>query len=152
MKLLFQPLRPFSTVVLQRAKKINKLIEDKRAASLIGGGTKRIDVQHKKVTTPKESMRRCINAIFPSFVKGKLTARERIELLLDPNSFREYDAFVEHNCHDFGMENNRIVGDGVITGSGEIYGRPVFVFSQDFTSYGGSLSKMHASKICKVNN
>jgi propionyl-CoA carboxylase beta chain len=80
-----------------------------------------------------------------------LTARERLELLLDQNSFREYDAFVEHSCHDFGMQNSKITGDGVITGSGLIHGRPVFVFSQDFTSYGGSLSKTHAMKICKVS-
>ena len=79
-----------------------------------------------------------------------MTARERLDLLLDDNSFREYDAFVEHDCHDFGMEKNRITGDGVVTGSGLIFGRPVFVFSQDFTSFGGSLSKMHATKICKI--
>lgn len=79
-----------------------------------------------------------------------MTARERLDLLLDPGSFREYDAFVEHQCVDFGMPNNKITGDGVVTGHGKINGRQVFVFSQDFTAFGGSLSKMHASKICKV--
>jgi len=79
-----------------------------------------------------------------------LTARERLDLLLDTGSFREYDTFVEHQCVDFGMEKNKITGDGVVTGYGRINGRLVFVFSQDFTAYGGSLSKMHAQKICKV--
>ncbi|KAF9205778.1 hypothetical protein BGZ49_003535 [Haplosporangium sp. Z 27] len=81
---------------------------------------------------------------------GKLTARERIELLLDAGSFREYDAFVEHNCVDFGMEKQKITGDGVVTGHGTINGRRVFLFSQDFTAFGGSLSNTHAQKICKV--
>ncbi|RKP12014.1 carboxyl transferase [Piptocephalis cylindrospora] len=96
---------------------------------MAGGGEKRVAAQH---------------------AKGKLTARERVDLFLDKGSFREYDAFVEHQCVDFGMEKNRITGDGVITGQGKVNGRPVFVFSQDFTAYGGSLSKMHAQKICKV--
>ncbi|KRX19822.1 Propionyl-CoA carboxylase beta chain, mitochondrial, partial [Trichinella nelsoni] len=104
-------------------------IEAKRKQSLLGGGEKRIDAQHKR---------------------GKLTARERIELLFDPNSFVEYDAFAEHNCTEFGMEKNKVPGDSVITGWGTIYGRRCFVFSQDFTVFGGSLSKIHAQKICKV--
>ncbi|OMJ17948.1 Propionyl-CoA carboxylase beta chain, mitochondrial [Smittium culicis] len=81
---------------------------------------------------------------------GKLTARERLELLLDEGSFKEYDAFVEHQCVDFGMEKNKITGDGVVTGVGKINGRVVYVFSQDFTSFGGSLSKTFAQKICKI--
>ncbi|KAJ3407136.1 hypothetical protein HDU80_009591 [Chytriomyces hyalinus] len=104
-------------------------IEAKRSEALLGGGQKRIDTQHSK---------------------GKLTARERIELLLDNSSFREYDAFVEHQCTDFGMEKQKITGDGVVTGHGTINGRLVYLFSQDFTAFGGSLSKMHAQKICKV--
>lgn len=104
-------------------------IEDKRAQGKLGGGLDRIAVQHRK---------------------GKLTARERIALLLDQGSFREYDAFVEHQCTDFGMEKLKVTGDGVITGHGLINGRDVYVYSQDFTSFGGSLSKMHASKICKI--
>uniref|UniRef100_A0A1I8JNM5 Propionyl-CoA carboxylase beta chain, mitochondrial n=1 Tax=Macrostomum lignano TaxID=282301 RepID=A0A1I8JNM5_9PLAT len=86
----------------------------------------------------------------PSTRKGKLTARERIELLMDPGSFREYDAFVEHDCIDFGMEKSKTPADSVVTGHGLIHGRPAFVFSQDFTVYGGSLSLAHAKKICKV--
>lgn len=79
-----------------------------------------------------------------------MTARERAELLLDPGSFNEYDTFVEHQCTDFGMDKNKIIGDGVVTGHGTINGRRVFTFSQDFTAFGGSLSKMHAQKICKI--
>lgn len=82
--------------------------------------------------------------------KGKLTARERLSALLDPDSFTEYDMFVEHRCTDFGMENQKHPGDGVVTGEGTINGRPVFVFSQDFTVHGGSLSETHAEKICKI--
>jgi len=96
---------------------------------LAGGGQKRVDKQH---------------------ASGKLTARERIDVLLDPGSFFEYDKFVTHRCTDFGMQDNKIEGDAVITGSGTINGRPVFVFSQDFTVYGGSLGDMHARKICKI--
>jgi propionyl-CoA carboxylase beta chain len=81
---------------------------------------------------------------------GKLTARERIEALLDPGSFREQDALVVHRCHDFGMQAQRVPGDGVVTGHGRIDGRPVFVFAQDFTVFGGSLSETFAAKICKV--
>jgi propionyl-CoA carboxylase beta chain len=79
-----------------------------------------------------------------------LTARERLNLLLDEGSFREYDAFVEHQCTDFGMQDKKIAGDGVITGHGTIYGRRVFVYSQDFTVFGGSLSRTNANKIIKV--
>ncbi|KAI8818956.1 carboxyl transferase [Fimicolochytrium jonesii] len=104
-------------------------IEKKREEARLGGGQKRIDTQH---------------------AKGKLTARERIDLLLDSNSFREYDMFVEHQCADFGMEKQKITGDGVVTGHGTINGRLVYVFSQDFTAFGGSLSERHAQKICKI--
>jgi len=104
-------------------------LEHKRALARLGGGQKRIDAQHKK---------------------GKLTARERIELLLDDGTFEEWDMFVEHRCTDFGMEGNRPPGDGVVTGYGMINGRLVFVFSQDFTVFGGALSETHAEKICKV--
>ncbi|MDQ1260094.1 MAG: propionyl-CoA carboxylase beta chain, partial [Pseudomonadota bacterium] len=104
-------------------------LEKKRELARLGGGQKRIDAQHKK---------------------GKLTARERIELLLDDGTFEEWDMFVEHRCTDFGMEANKIPGDGVVTGYGMINGRLVFVFSQDFTVFGGALSETHAEKICKV--
>jgi propionyl-CoA carboxylase beta chain len=108
---------------------ILKRLEEKRAAARAGGGEKRVAAQH---------------------AKGRLTARERIELLLDPDSFEEWDMFVEHRCADFGMSENKVPGDGVVTGYGEINGRLVFVFSQDFTVFGGSLSEAHAEKICKV--
>ena len=104
-------------------------LEQKRAAARMGGGQKRIDAQH---------------------AKGKLTARERIEVLLDEGSFEEVDMYVEHNCTDFGMDAEHIPGDGVVTGSGTVNGRLVFVFSQDFTVYGGALSERHAQKICKI--
>ncbi|MGH7354979.1 MAG: carboxyl transferase domain-containing protein, partial [Candidatus Rokuibacteriota bacterium] len=81
---------------------------------------------------------------------GKKTARERLELLLDPGSFLEIDKFVVHQTHDFDMAEQRILGDGVVTGSGRIHGRPVFVFAQDFTVFGGSLGEAYARKICKV--
>src|SRR5688500_4819117 len=104
-------------------------LEEKRARARLGGGEKRIAAQHGK---------------------GKLSARERIELLLDEGTFEEWDMFVEHRCTDFGMENNKVPGDGVVTGYGMINGRMVFVFSQDFTVFGGALSEAHAEKICKV--
>src|SRR5213595_869164 len=104
-------------------------LEEKRARARLGGGEKRIAAQH---------------------AKGKLTARERIELLLDEGTFEEWDMFVEHRCADFGMTGNKIPGDGVVTGYGMINGRLVFVFSQDFTVFGGALSEAHAEKICKV--
>jgi len=108
---------------------IVRQLEEKRAAAELGGGQSRIDAQHKK---------------------GKLTARERIELLLDPGSFEEWDMFVEHRCTDFGMDQQSVPGDGVVTGYGTVNGRVVFVFSQDFTVFGGSLSEPHAEKICKI--
>ncbi|MDY7099354.1 MAG: acyl-CoA carboxylase subunit beta [Pseudomonadota bacterium] len=104
-------------------------MERRREAARMGGGQKRIDAQH---------------------AKGKLTARERLDVLLDEGSFEEVDTYVEHDCVDFGMENQKIPGDGVVSGSGTINGRLVYVFSQDFTVFGGSLSKRHAEKICKV--
>jgi propionyl-CoA carboxylase beta chain len=108
---------------------IIKQLEAKREQARLGGGQKRINAQHGK---------------------GKLTARERIELLLDEGSFEEWDMFVEHRCTDFGMADESVPGDGVVTGYGMINGRLVFVFSQDFTVFGGSLSEAHAEKICKV--
>ncbi len=108
---------------------IIRQLEEKRERARLGGGEKRIAAQHSK---------------------GKLTARERIELLLDPDSFEEWDMFVEHRCHDFGMAEQTTPGDGVVTGYGTINGRLVFVFSQDFTVFGGSLSEAHAEKICKI--
>lgn len=104
-------------------------LEERRAAARAGGGKKRVDAQH---------------------AKGKLSARERIELLLDEGSFEEYDMFVEHRSTDFGMADQRVPGDGVVTGHGTINGRKLFVFSQDFTVFGGSLSEPHAEKICKI--
>ncbi|CAN7942994.1 unnamed protein product, partial [Ixodes pacificus] len=109
--------------------RVKQEIEEKRKAALLGGGQKRIDTQHKK---------------------GKLSARERLSVLLDPGTFVEYDMFMEHTCSDFGMEKQKFSGDSVVTGHGEIHGRRVFVFSQDFTVFGGSLSSVHAKKICKV--
>jgi len=104
-------------------------LEKRREQARLGGGQKRIDAQH---------------------AKGKLTARERVELLLDSDSFEELDMFVKHRCVEFGMEETQISGDGVVTGWGTINGRQVYVFSQDFTVFGGSLSETHAQKICKV--
>ena len=104
-------------------------LHELRAESKLGGGEKRIEQQH---------------------AKGKLTARERLELLLDPDSFVEFDAFVTHRSTDFGLDEQRVLGDGVVTGHGTIDGRLVFVFSQDFTVFGGSLSEAHAEKIVKV--
>lgn len=108
---------------------IIRRLEEQRARARLGGGQRRIDAQH---------------------AKGKLTARERIEVLLDEGSFEEWDMFKEHRCTDFGMEKEHIPGDGVVTGYGTINGRLVFVFSQDFTVFGGSLSEAHAEKICKI--
>ena len=104
-------------------------LDQKRADARLGGGQKRIDAQH---------------------AKGKLTARERLDVLLDPGSFEEYDMFVTHRAVDFGMAETIIPGDGVVTGWGTINGRLTYVFSQDFTVFGGSLSETHAQKICKV--
>ncbi len=104
-------------------------LEERRQAARMGGGEKRIEAQH---------------------AKGKLTARERIDVLLDEGSFEEYDMYVSHRCTDFGMENQKVPGDGVVTGWGTINGRLAYVFSQDFTVLGGSLSETHAQKICKI--
>ncbi|WP_448578652.1 acyl-CoA carboxylase subunit beta [Thermaurantiacus sp.] len=109
--------------------KVIEELERRRAAARLGGGEQRIAAQH---------------------AKGRLTARERLDILLDEGSFEELDMYVEHNCTDFGMAETVIPGDGVVTGSGTIHGRLVFVFSQDFTVFGGSLSERHAQKICKV--
>jgi propionyl-CoA carboxylase beta chain len=109
--------------------RIRERLAELDAAALAGGGQRRIDAQHEA---------------------GKLTARERLALLLDPDSFVEVDKFVTHQCTDFGMEKSRIPGDGVVTGHGTIDGRLVFVFAQDFTVFGGSLSGAYAKKICKI--
>ena len=109
----------------------DKLDELRRrhAQAELAGGEERVRRQHKA---------------------GKRTARERLDLLLDPGSFMEIDKFVVHQSHDFDMENQKVLGDGVVTGSGRIHGRPTFVFAQDFTVFGGSLSEAYARKICKV--
>ncbi|HST95914.1 MAG TPA: acyl-CoA carboxylase subunit beta, partial [Microvirga sp.] len=112
-------------------KDILERLEDRRAQARLGGGAKRIEAQH---------------------ARGKLTARERIELLLDRGSFEEFDMFVEHRSTDFGMENVKIPGDGVVTGWGTVNGRTVFVFAKDFTVFGGSLSEAHAQKIIKIQD
>ena len=104
-------------------------LEEKRAQARLGGGQRRIDAQH---------------------AKGKLTARERIEVFLAASSFEEWDMFVEHDCYAFGMAEQKVPGDGVITGHGTVDGKEVFVFSQDFTVFGGSLSAAHARKIVKI--
>ena len=106
-----------------------EFLEAMRAQAKLGGGQDRIEDQHKK---------------------GKLTARERIELLVDPNSFEEFDPFVTHRSSDFGLAEKRVLGDGVVTGCGKIGGRLVYIFSQDFTVFGGSLSEAHAEKVCKI--
>jgi len=106
-----------------------KELEKKAKAAKLGGGRARIEKQH---------------------AKGKLTARERLDILLDEDSFQEWDMFVEHRAVDFGMDEQKIPGDGVVTGYGKINGKLVYVFSQDFTVFGGSLSEAHAEKICKV--
>src|ERR1700741_4921679 len=105
------------------------ILEQKKAEALLGGGQKRIDAQHKK---------------------GKLTARERVHFLMDDGSFEEIGMMVTHRSNDFGLENEKYLGDGVVTGSGKINGRLVYVYSQDFTVFGGSLSETHAEKICRI--
>ena len=113
-------------------KHILEALEERRANARLGGGQARIDTQHKR---------------------GKLTARERVELLLDNGSFEELDMFVQHRCTDFGMEKQeKIPGDGVITGWGTVNGRTVFVYAKDFTVFGGSLSETHAQKITKIQD
>ena len=103
-------------------------LERREQAAQLGGGAARIERQH---------------------AAGKLTARERLELLFDPGSFCEIDAFVTHRCADFGLQDNKPLGDGVVTGYGRIDGRVVFAYAQDFTVFGGSLSGAHAQKICR---
>lgn len=110
---------------------INHMLEKRRQVARQGGGEKRIEAQH---------------------ARGKLTARERIDLLLDPGSFEEIDMFVEHDCHEFGMEERKIPGDGVVTGWGTVNGRPIYVYAKDFTVFGGSLSRAHSRKINKVQD
>ena len=112
-------------------KEVVAELERRRSEARLGGGIKRIEAQHKR---------------------GKLTARERLQLLLDDGSFEEFDMFVEHRCIDFGMEQSKIPGDGVVTGWGTINGRVVYVFAKDFTVFGGSLSEAHAQKITKVQD
>ncbi|RLB15343.1 MAG: methylmalonyl-CoA carboxyltransferase, partial [Deltaproteobacteria bacterium] len=106
-----------------------KELERRNQEAELGGGPKRIEQQH---------------------AKGKMTARERIQYLLDKDSFEEIDKFVVHRCHDFGMDKKKIPGDGVVTGYGTVDGRQVFVFSQDFTVFGGSLSGPFGEKVCKI--
>ncbi|MCJ7432752.1 MAG: acyl-CoA carboxylase subunit beta, partial [Anaerolineales bacterium] len=106
-----------------------KQLDDKRAKSRLGGGIERVNAQHKK---------------------GRLTARERLDLLLDKGSFREVDSFVVHRTHDFDLDKQKFMGDSVVTGWGTIEGRLTYVFSQDFTVFGGSLGEVHAEKICKI--
>ena len=112
-------------------KDILDKLEQRREQARLGGGAARIEAQHKR---------------------GKLTARERVELLLDKGSFEEFDMFVEHRSSDFGMEKTKIPGDGVVTGWGTVNGRTVFLFAKDFTVFGGSLSETHAQKIIKVQD
>src|SRR5512147_1060329 len=108
--------------------KIQRLNELK-SQSRMGGGQERIDAQHKK---------------------GRLTARERLDLLLDKGSFREVDAFIQHRTHDFNLDKQKFMSDSVVTGWGTIENRLVYVFSQDFTVFGGSLGEVHSEKICKI--
>ncbi len=110
-------------------KEVLAELEKRRAVARLGGGERRIEAQHKR---------------------GKLTARERIDILLDEGSFEEFDMFVEHRCHDFGMEKSKVPGDGVVTGWGTVNGRTIFLFAKDFTVFGGSLSESHARKITKI--
>lgn len=106
-----------------------QILETKTLEAEKGGGPDRVNKQHEK---------------------GKLTARERLSILLDENSFQEYDKFVKHHATDFGMQNADFLGDGVVIGHGTIYGRKVFVYSQDFTVFGGSLGASHAKKYAKL--
>ena len=110
---------------------IIKELEERRSVARLGGGEKYIEAQH---------------------ARGKLTARERIDLLLDPGSFEEIDMFVEHDGQEFGMQDKKIPGDGVVTGWGTVNGRPIYLYAKDFTVFGGSLSKAHSKKInkCKI--
>src|SRR5687768_1233917 len=112
-------------------QEILEQLEKRRATARLGGGRERIDAQH---------------------ARGKLTARERIDVLLDEGSFEEFDMFVEHRSTDFDMEKSKIPGDGVVTGWGTVNGRVVYVFAKDFTVFGGSLSESHARKITKIQD
>jgi len=112
-------------------KNMLERLDHRRTQARLGGGVKRIEAQH---------------------ARGKLTARERLELLLDHGSFEEFDMFVEHRSIDFSMDKVKIPGDGVVTGWGTINGRTVFVFAKDFTVFGGSLSEAHAQKITKIQD
>src|SRR5437763_7869320 len=112
-------------------KQILEKLEERRERARAGGGESRIEAQHKR---------------------GKLTARERLELLMDKNSFEEFDMFVEHRSAEFGMEKAKIPGDGVVTGWGTVNGRTVFAFAKDVTVFGGSLSESHAQKIIKIQD
>src|SRR5262245_27873153 len=112
-------------------KDILERLDQRRGSARLGGGTKRIEAQHKR---------------------GKLTARERLELLLDRDSFEEFDTFVEHRATEFGMDKTKTPGDGVVTGWGTVNGRTVFAFAKDFTVFGGSLSETHALKIIKIQD
>ena len=114
----------------KQSERIAQLV-GRRGKAALGGGPKRIEAQH---------------------AKGKMTARERLAALLDEGSFEEYDMFMQHRCTHFGMENNKVDGDGVVTGCGTVDGRPVYVYAQDFTVSGGSLSETQARKICKVQD
>lgn len=126
---LLSPLPIKTLIALKKHLEKFEILEKKNAEALLGGGQQRIDAQHKK---------------------GKLTARERIELLLDKGSFQETGKFVMHRCKDFGLEKEYYLGDGVVTGYGKVNGRLVYVFSQDFTVFGGALSETHAEKIVKI--
>jgi len=106
-----------------------QILNEMKAKSRLGGGADRIEAQHKK---------------------GRLTARERVDLLLDKGSFHELDAFIQHRTHDFSLDQQKFMSDSVVTGWGTIEGRLVYVFSQDFTVFGGSLGEVHAAKICKI--
>src|ERR1700737_5081447 len=112
-------------------KEILDILEERRAGAKLGGGEKRIEAQH---------------------ARGKLTARDRLELLLDKGSFEEFDMFVEHRASDFGMDKTKIPGDGVVTGWGTVNGRTVFAFAKEFNVFGGSLSEAHAQKIVKIQD
>src|SRR3974390_337398 len=112
-------------------KDIVEKLAQRRSGARAGGGSARIEAQHKR---------------------GKLTARERLELLMDKGSFEEFDMFVEHRSAEFGMEKSKIPGDGVVTGWGSVNGRTVFAFAKDFTVFGGSLSEAHAQKITKLQD
>src|SRR5258708_16881192 len=112
-------------------KDIRENLERRRASARVGGGERRIEAQHRR---------------------GKLTARERLELLMDKSSFEEFDMFVEHRATDFGMDKTKVSGDGVVTGWGTVNGRTVFAFAKDFTVFGGSLSETHAQKITKIQD